>query len=146
MAAQAVDSGKSAAWLRLSTILTPGPLLRRRLVTNLILGGFIVLLAGGEFAAFESRQVSNQWEGLWWALSLMTTVGFVGEAPESLMVRLLSSILMMSGFALMEMVNHHLLPVHPRGAPTNKPKNCSRASRCDCSPTVRSDSRPSKSS
>lgn len=56
---------------------------RRRLVTYLITAAFIALLAGGGFAAFESRQVSNYWEGLWWALSLMSTVGFIGEAPES---------------------------------------------------------------
>ena len=73
-------------------------------MTYLVLTAFILLLAGGGFAAFESRQVSNYWEGLWWALSLMSTVGFVGEAPESVVGRLLSSVLMVSGFALMALV------------------------------------------
>lgn len=77
---------------------------RRRLVTYLIIAAFIGLLAGGGFAAFESRQVSNYWEGLWWALSLMSTVGFIGEAPESVLGRLVSSVLMVSGFALMALV------------------------------------------
>ena len=85
-------------------MLSPGSHLRRRLVTYLLLAAFVLLLAGGGFAAFESRQVSNCWEGLWWALSLMSTVGFVGEAPESLVGRLLSSVLMISGFALMALV------------------------------------------
>lgn len=85
-------------------MLSPGSHLRRRLVTYLLLTAFVLLLAGGGFAAFESRQVSNFWEGLWWALSLMSTVGFVGEAPESLVGRLLSSVLMISGFALMALV------------------------------------------
>jgi uncharacterized oligopeptide transporter (OPT) family protein len=80
------------------------PQFRRRLVTYVILAGFLVLLAGGGFAAFESRQVSSYWEGVWWALSLMTTVGFVGEAPESIMGRVVSSVLMVSGFALMALV------------------------------------------
>ena len=85
-------------------MLSPGSHLRRRLVTYLVLTAFLLLLAGGGFAAFESRQVSNYWEGLWWALSLMSTVGFVGEAPESVVGRLLSSVLMVSGFALMALV------------------------------------------
>ncbi len=85
-------------------MLSPGSHLRRRLVTYLVLTAFLLLLAGGGFAAFESRQVSNYWEGLWWALSLMSTVGFVGEAPESVAGRLLSSVLMVSGFALMALV------------------------------------------
>ena len=85
-------------------MLKPGSHFRRRLINYLVLTAFVVLLAGGGFAAFESRQVSSYWEGLWWALSLMSTVGFVGEAPESLMGRLVSSVLMVSGFALMALV------------------------------------------
>jgi hypothetical protein len=85
-------------------MLSPVSHLRHRLVTYLVLTTFVLLLAGGGFAAFESRQVSNYWEGLWWALSLMSTVGFVGEAPESVVGRLLSSVLMVSGFALMALV------------------------------------------
>ncbi len=85
-------------------MLKTGAHFRRRLVTYLIIAAFIVILAGGGFAAFESRQVSNYWEGLWWALSLMSTVGFIGEAPETVLGRLVSSVLMVSGFALMPLV------------------------------------------
>lgn len=81
-----------------------GSRFRRRLITYLSFAAFIVVLAGGGFAAFESRQVSSYWEGLWWALSLMSTVGFIGAAPESLEGRLVSSVLMVSGFALMALV------------------------------------------
>lgn len=81
-----------------------GSQFRRRLAVYLVISGFLVLLAGGGFAAFESQQVSSYGEGLWWALSLMTTVGFVGESPESLVGRLASSVLMVAGFALMALV------------------------------------------
>jgi hypothetical protein len=94
----------SAGDLRGSTMLNPGLRFRRRIVNYLVFAAFVVLLAGGGFAAFESRQVSTYWEGLWWALSLMSTVGFVGEAPESLLGRILSSVLMVSGFAMMALV------------------------------------------
>ncbi len=64
-------------------------------------GAVLVLLAGGGFAAFESRTVASYGEGVWWALSLMTTVGFVGEAPETVAGRVLSAVLMLVGFGLM---------------------------------------------
>ena len=60
-----------------------------------------VVLAGGAFAALESDTVHSFWEGIWWALSLMTTVGFTGGAPSSVAGRVLASILMLMGFALL---------------------------------------------
>ena len=86
------------------TMLKPRSHVRRRLLTYLAVATIIALLAGGGFAAGESHQVSSYGEGLWWALSLMSTVGFVGPQPESVVGRLLSSILMVSGFALMAVV------------------------------------------
>ncbi len=74
---------------------------RHGLPVFLLLGVLIVLLAGAGFAALESNVVSTYWEGLWWALSLMTTVGFVGESPETTGGRILSAALMVSGFALL---------------------------------------------
>jgi voltage-gated potassium channel Kch len=77
---------------------------RPRLVALLAAGASLILLSGGGFAAFEDQTVSNYWEGLWWALSLMTTVGFVGESPETAAGRIISAILMVSGFMLMTLV------------------------------------------
>lgn len=62
-----------------------------------------MLLAGGGFAALEADAVDTSWQGLWWALSLMTTVGFVGEAPTTVAGRILSACLMVAGFALLTM-------------------------------------------
>jgi voltage-gated potassium channel len=77
---------------------------RRRVTTYVVVAIFVLVLAGGGFAAFESGQVSNYGEGVWWALSLMSTVGFVGAAPESVVGQLVSSVLMVFGFALMALV------------------------------------------
>jgi voltage-gated potassium channel len=63
----------------------------------------VTVLAGGGFAALETDSVESYWEGLWWALSLVTTVGFVGEAPTTVGGRILSSVLMVVGFALLTM-------------------------------------------
>jgi voltage-gated potassium channel len=65
--------------------------------------GAFVLLAGGGFAALEADTVDTYWQGLWWALSLMTTVGFVGEAPTTAAGELISASLMVSGFVLLTM-------------------------------------------
>lgn len=77
---------------------------RRRLTSYLVLSSALLLLAGGAFAAFESRQVSNFAEGVWWALSLLTGGGFVGGEPTSLEGRLVAAVLMISGFALIALV------------------------------------------
>lgn len=61
----------------------------------------LVLLAGAGFAALESDTVGSFWEGLWWSLSLMTTVGFIDGEPSSVAGRLLAAILMVTGFALL---------------------------------------------
>ena len=65
------------------------------------LGGVLVLAGGGGLAALESNVVSSYGEGVWWALSLMTTVGFVGEAPETTGGRVVSAVLMVAGFAML---------------------------------------------
>jgi voltage-gated potassium channel len=77
---------------------------RRRLTTYLVLAFVLMMVAGGAFAAFESRQVSNVAEGVWWALSLITGSGFVGGEPTSLAGRLVAAVLMVSGFSLIALV------------------------------------------
>jgi hypothetical protein len=60
-----------------------------------------VLLAGGGFAALETGTVGSYWQGAWWALALMTTVGFVGDSPTSTAGQALAAILMVLGFLLL---------------------------------------------
>ncbi len=81
----------------------------------LVLAPIVVLLAGAGFATLEKGIVSSYWEGLWWALSLMTTVGFVGESPETTAGRILSGFLMISGFALLTLATAALASLFVRG-------------------------------
>ena len=68
----------------------------------LILGAaIVVLLAGGGFAALETDAVESYWEGVWWALSLMTTVGFANGTPETVLGKALSGVIMVLGFVLL---------------------------------------------
>lgn len=61
----------------------------------------LVLLAGGGFAALETDTVESYWEGVWWALSLMTTVGFANGTPATVLGKLLSGVVMVLGFSLL---------------------------------------------
>jgi voltage-gated potassium channel len=78
--------------------------IRRRLPLVIPLAGAVVLLAGGALAAIETDTVSDYSEGLWWAVSLMTTVGFAGDTPERTGGRLVSGFLMLFGFATLSVV------------------------------------------
>jgi voltage-gated potassium channel len=78
--------------------------IRRRLPLVIPLAGAVVLLAGGALAAIETDTVSDYSEGLWWAVSLMTTVGFAGATPETTGGRLVSGFLMLFGFATLSVV------------------------------------------
>lgn len=76
---------------------------RRTMRYVLPLAVLVVLLAGGGFAALETRTVASYPEGVWWALSLMTTVGFVDQ-PTTSAGRALSALLIVAGFLLFALV------------------------------------------
>lgn len=74
---------------------------RRWLRLALPLALIAVLLGAGGLAAFETDTVGSYGEGLMWALSLMTTVGFVGGLPASVAGKLIAAALMLLGFGLL---------------------------------------------
>ena len=61
----------------------------------------MVVLAGGALAALETDTVGSFGAGVWWALSLVTTVGFVGGTPTTTAGRVIAALLMVFGFALL---------------------------------------------
>lgn len=63
----------------------------------------VVVLAGGAFAALETDTVASFGAGVWWALSLVTTVGFIGPAPVTAAGKVLAGLLMIFGFALLSL-------------------------------------------
>ncbi len=80
-----------------------------------LLGAVVVtLVSAGAVAAIETNTVSNYWRGLWWAVSLITTVGFVGEPPETTTGAILSAVLMILGFLLLAMVSASLAALFVR--------------------------------
>ncbi len=65
----------------------------------------LVVLSAGAAASLETGTVGSFWRGLWWATSLMTTVGFIGEPPETVPGALVSVTLMLAGFVLLAYVS-----------------------------------------
>lgn len=91
------------------------PPLRRSLTLPGLIIAMTVLLAGaGSVAAFESRTVGSYWEGLWWALGLMTTVGFVEGSPETVGGAVTSAVLMVAGFLLLSLISAALASLFVR--------------------------------
>lgn len=74
---------------------------RRWLRYALPAAGAVLLLAGGGLAALETDTVETYWQGVWWALSLMTTVGYTGEPPHALAGHLIAASVMVLGFLLL---------------------------------------------
>lgn len=65
-----------------------------------------VLIAGaGAIASLETGTVRSFGAGLWWAVSLMTTVGFIGAAPTTTAGAVVSVVLMLTGFLLLALIS-----------------------------------------
>jgi voltage-gated potassium channel len=80
--------------------------IRRALVLPaLAASGALVVVAAGAVAAVETDTVSSFPRALWWAISLITTVGFIGDPPHSVAGELLSAALMIFGFFLLALIS-----------------------------------------
>lgn len=90
------------------------PLSRRWLFIGLVAAVFLLLAGSGAAAALESDTVGSYWRGLWWATSLMTTVGFVGRPPTTVAGAGLSVVLMVAGFLLLSLVSASLASMFVR--------------------------------
>jgi hypothetical protein len=74
----------------------------------------VVVVSAAGAAAIETRTVDSFPRGLWWATSLITTVGFIGEPPETAAGAMLSGLLMVLGFLLLAMVSASLAALFVR--------------------------------
>lgn len=91
------------------------PRIRRSVVLPGVTAGLAALVVGaGGAAAFESDSVGSYWEGLWWALSLMTTVGFVEGPPRTVGGAVTSAVLMVAGFLLLSLISAALASLFVR--------------------------------
>lgn len=87
----------------MSSPITVGRASRRWLRFLIPASALAAVLGAGALAWAETEAVPSYWEGLWSSLALVTTVGFVGPVPTSATGKIVSSVLMILGFALMAM-------------------------------------------
>src|SRR5512133_4219953 len=87
---------------RWSTAGVQLPRLRRAWLRYLIpVAGFVVLAGAAGMAAFSTDTTESYWDGVWWSISLMTTVGSAGQAPHTLAGHLIATVTMLTGFLLL---------------------------------------------
>ena len=89
--------------------------IRRTWVVPAVLLSLVVMVAAaGAAASLETGTVTSFPRGLWWALSLMMTVGFIGPPPTTMAGAILSVVLMLIGFALLALVSAGLASLFVR--------------------------------
>ena len=62
---------------------------------------------GASFTAVEqghNDKVSNTWDGLWWAVTTMTTVGYGDITPETDAGRMIGIVVMLVGIGFLTML------------------------------------------
>ena len=77
------------------------------LVATLIIGLFLVVAVGTLVASIDPN-MKSLWDGMWWALATVSTVGYGDVVPVSAEGRLLGVVLILFGVATFSMVTANL--------------------------------------
>ena len=78
----------------------------RRWLRYLIPLAVVVVVTGGAgLAAFATDNAETYWDGIWWSISLMTTVGWSGSPPTTFVGHLIATITMVTGFLLLAFIS-----------------------------------------
>jgi voltage-gated potassium channel len=101
----------SLAWVRLLRLLRLGRLVTLRNLLSLdgvrvaALAVLVTVLIGGAmFAAVEKDQDLSTWDGIWWATTTVTTVGYGDISPATDSGRVLAITIMLTGIAFVALV------------------------------------------
>lgn len=94
--------------LRLLQLFKTAALLRRLLSVEgvrdaAVLALVIVLAGGAAFAAVEGRELSA-WDGVWWAMTTVTTVGYGDITPHTTEGRVIAMTVMLVGIGFVALV------------------------------------------
>jgi voltage-gated potassium channel len=65
---------------------------------------FLVLIAGAAFAAIEKDQNLSAWDGIYWAISTVTTVGYGDVYPHTDAGRVIAAAVMLTGIGFVAVI------------------------------------------
>jgi voltage-gated potassium channel len=69
-----------------------------------VLTGCTVLGSGAAFAEVEHESHLSTWDGVWWAITTMTTVGYGDVAPRTVAGRLIAIVVMLVGIGFVALL------------------------------------------
>jgi len=64
----------------------------------------IVVASGAAIRALDPHEYASIWEGMWWAMQTVTTVGYGDVTPENVAGRLVAGAVMLAGVALVAII------------------------------------------
>jgi voltage-gated potassium channel len=89
---------------RLSRFLREPVSVRGAASVIIVATAVIVVVSGVAIRALDHREYASVWEGMWWALQTVTTVGYGDVTPESVSGRFVAGAVMLAGVALVAIV------------------------------------------
>jgi voltage-gated potassium channel len=96
--------------LRLGLLLTRAvqaerTLTRRQIVRSIaFVGAFVVVIAGAVQAAIDKREFHSTWDGIWWAIVTVTTIGYGDIAPKQTEGRIIAIVVIVVGIAFLSVL------------------------------------------
>lgn len=104
-----LQAARAFRLLRLLPLLRAGVLARRLLTTEGVRDAAVfalltVLGGGAAYAAVESSQDLNTWDGVWWAIVTVTTVGYGDTSPATDAGRVIAIVVMLVGIGFIAVI------------------------------------------
>jgi voltage-gated potassium channel len=104
-----LQAARAFRLLRLLTLLKAATLARRLFSTEglrdaALLALLVVLGGGAAFASVEKRQHLSSWDGVWWALTTVSTVGYGDISPDTDGGRVIAIVVMLVGIGFIALI------------------------------------------
>ena len=81
------------------------PISVRNAASVIVTATAIVVVAGGiAIRAIDHREYSSIWEGMWWSLQTVTTVGYGDVTPKDTAGKIVGAVVMLEGIAFLAIV------------------------------------------
>jgi voltage-gated potassium channel len=88
----------------LTKFLREPPSVRGAARTIVVATAAVVVLGGLLMRIFDHREYSSIWDGMWWAMQTVTTVGYGDVTPQHWTGRLIACFVMLEGIAFLAIV------------------------------------------